>query len=83
MSEGKSAARSEMNLWRRKYGRPDDREVVDLMLAHSQDDKTEDAYNRAAHMDRRRELARIWADTLLEGLQRPFSMVRQSTRFLR
>lgn len=57
-----------MNLWRRKHGRPDDREVIDLMLAHAQDDKTEGAYNRAAHMDRRRELAQIWADMLLEGM---------------
>lgn len=38
-----------MNLWRRKHGRPDDREIIDLMLAHAQDDKTEGAYNRAAH----------------------------------
>lgn len=57
-----------MNLWRRKYGRPDDREIIDLMLAHAQDDKTEGAYNRAAHMDRRRELAQIWADMLLEDM---------------
>ncbi|MDB5579788.1 MAG: integrase [Bradyrhizobium sp.] len=57
-----------MNLWRRKHGRPDDREIIDLMLAHAQDDKTEGAYNRAAHMDRRRELAQIWADMLLEDM---------------
>ena len=57
-----------MNLWRRKHGRPDDREIIDLMLAHAQDDKTEGAYNRAAHMDRRRELAQIWADMLLENM---------------
>lgn len=57
-----------MNLWRRKFGRPDDREIIDLMLAHSQDDKTEGAYNRAAHMDRRRELAQIWADMLLDDM---------------
>ncbi len=35
------------------------------MLAHVAEDKVEGAYNRAAHMDRRRELAQIWADLLL------------------
>ncbi len=44
-----------------------DREVIDLMLAHVKGDKTEAAYNRAAHLDRRRELAQIWADMILEG----------------
>lgn len=44
-----------------------DRHVIDLMLAHAPKDKTEAAYNRALHMDRRRELAQEWADTLLEG----------------
>ncbi|MEJ0046988.1 MAG: tyrosine-type recombinase/integrase [Rhodospirillales bacterium] len=44
-----------------------DRQVIDLMLAHASDDKTEAAYNRAMLMDRRRELAQIWADLLLEG----------------
>ena len=44
-----------------------DRAVIDLMLAHAPDDATEAAYNRAAHMGRRRELAQVWADLLLEG----------------
>lgn len=44
-----------------------DRSVIDLMLAHAPDDATEAAYNRAAHMGRRRELAQAWADLLLEG----------------
>ena len=44
-----------------------DRHVIDLMLAHAPKDKTESAYNRAAHMARRRELAQEWADVLLEG----------------
>lgn len=54
-----------MNEWRRREGRPDDREVLNLMLAHVVEDKVEGAYNRAAHMDRRRELAQIWADMIL------------------
>jgi integrase len=44
----------------------DDRQVIDLMLAHAPKDKTEAAYNRAAHMGRRRELAQAWADMLLK-----------------
>ena len=44
-----------------------DRYVIDLMLAHMPKDKVEGAYNRAEHMDRRRELAIIWADLILEG----------------
>ena len=44
-----------------------DRHIIDLMLAHAPKDKTEAAYNRAIHMDRRRELAQLWADMLLEG----------------
>jgi integrase len=44
-----------------------DRHVIDLMLAHAPQDKTEAAYNRALHMARRRELAQEWADMLLEG----------------
>jgi hypothetical protein len=44
-----------------------DQHVIDLMLAHAPHDKTEAAYNRSLHMGRRRELAQVWADTLLEG----------------
>jgi len=58
-----------MNEWRRREGRPDDREVINLMLAHVSEDKVEGAYNRAAHMERRRELAQIWADMLLDDIQ--------------
>ena len=43
-----------------------DRHIVDLMLAHVPKDRTESAYNRALHLDRRRELAQAWADLLLE-----------------
>jgi integrase len=46
---------------------PADRAVIDLMLAHQPADKTEAAYNRAIHMERRRELAQAWADLLMEG----------------
>lgn len=42
-----------------------DRPVIDLMLAHVAKDKTEGAYNRAIHMERRRELSQLWADLIL------------------
>lgn len=46
---------------------PADRQIIDLMLAHTPKDRVEAAYNRAQHMVRRRELAEAWADMLLEG----------------
>lgn len=47
--------------------RPDDRAVIDLMLAHVSKNNVEAAYNRARHMERRREIAQEWADILLDG----------------
>ena len=44
--------------------RPGDRAVIDLMLAHVPKDKVEGAYNRAAYLPRRREIAQEWADLL-------------------
>ena len=44
-----------------------DRAIIDLMLAHVPEG-VEAAYNRAAYMPRRRELAQAWADLLMEGL---------------
>ncbi|HEX8583078.1 MAG TPA: integrase arm-type DNA-binding domain-containing protein [Allosphingosinicella sp.] len=49
---------------------PGDRAVIDLMLAHVPEG-VEAAYNRAAYMPRRRELAQQWADMLLEGFPAP------------
>jgi integrase len=43
----------------------DDHRIIDMMLAHSPKDKVEAAYNRAAHIDRRRALAQEWADLLM------------------
>jgi len=47
-----------------------DREVIDLMLAHVKGD-VEAAYNRAAYMKRRRQIAQEWADMLSDGLVPP------------
>lgn len=38
---------------------PTDRHAIDLMLAHWSDSSTERAYNRADHIERRTELARL------------------------
>jgi integrase len=42
-----------------------DQHIIDLILAHAPKDRTESAYNRAAHLARRRELLQEWADLLL------------------
>lgn len=45
-----------------------DRAIIDLMLAHMPENKVEGAYNRAAYMDRRREIAEDWAKILLRDM---------------
>lgn len=52
-----------------------DSKIIDLMLAHVPKDKVEGAYNRAAYIDRRRELIQIWADLLLEGMPPAASLI--------
>ena len=51
--------------------RPDDRAIIDAMLAHKPSGMSgsEMAYNRAMHMPRRRELANEWAEMLTDELQ--------------
>ncbi|MDB5733200.1 MAG: integrase [Variovorax sp.] len=60
-----------MNERAKAEGRPDDRAVIDLMLAHVPKDKVESAYNRAAFMPRRRELAQEWADIVVADMWPP------------
>jgi hypothetical protein len=69
-----------MNEWAKAHGRADDREVIDLMLAHTQSNKVESAYNRAAYMPRRRELAQIWGDMLMQGLSEPAALIAFARR---
>jgi len=64
-----------MNEWAEREGKDHDRKVIDLMLAHVPKEKVEGAYNRAAYMPRRRELARVWADMLSEGLPDPDTLI--------
>jgi hypothetical protein len=49
--------------------------VIDLMLAHVPQNKVEGAYNRAAYMVRRQELAQIWAGMLTAGLSPPAALL--------
>lgn len=44
--------------------REKDQEIIDMMLAHIKDG-VEPAYNRAAYLPRRREIAQAWADMLM------------------
>lgn len=46
-----------------------DRLIIDLMLAHTPKSisASEMRYNRAAYIPRRRELAQLWADMIMEG----------------
>lgn len=71
-----------MNEWAERNGDPHDRKVIDLMLAHVPKDKVEGAYNRAAYMPRRRELAKVWADMLTKGLPNPVALVGRPVKDL-
>jgi integrase len=51
-----------------------DRAIIDLMLAHVPEG-VEAAYNRAAYMPRRRELAQEWADMLTQGFAPPATLL--------
>lgn len=64
-----------MNEWAKVHGRPDDREVIDLMLAHVPTNKVEGAYNRAAYMGRRRELAEVWGEMVMRDLIEPAALL--------
>lgn len=69
-----------MNEWAEREGKEHDRRVIDLMLAHVPKEKVEVAYNRAAYMPRRRELAEVWADMLSEGLADPVVLVARPAK---
>lgn len=54
---------------------PEDRYIIDLTLAHVSKDKTEGAYNRAAHLPRRRALLQEWAGLLLADANEPGDLI--------
>jgi integrase len=71
-----------MNEWAERHGKVHDRQIIDLMLAHVPKEKVEGAYNRAAYLLRRRELAQRWADMLCRTLPDPRESVFRPVRDL-
>lgn len=69
-----------MNEWANREGKEGDRQVIDLMLAHVPKEKVEGAYNRAAYMPRRRELAQLWADILCDDLPPPVVLLERPSK---
>jgi integrase len=69
-----------MNEWVEQNGKDHDRRVIDLMLGHVPREKVEGAYNRAAYMPRRRDLANIWADMLTLSLPEPAVLVGRPSK---
>lgn len=69
-----------MNEWAERNGKKHDRKVIDLMLAHVPKEKVEGAYNRAAYMERRRELAGLWADMLTKTLPPPAVLLERPSK---
>jgi hypothetical protein len=66
-----------MNEWAERNGTASDRLVIDLMLAHIPEgvSGSEGAYNRAAFLERRREIADVWAKMLFEGFAQPSKLL--------
>lgn len=46
--------------------RPNDRQIIDVALAHVPKDKVEGVYNRALYLKQRREIMQEWADILMK-----------------
>jgi len=72
-----------MNERARLQKMPDDRGVIDLMLAHIPQGTSgsEGSYNRASYMPRRRELAQEWADILTGDMWSPTVHLGQPIRY--
>lgn len=69
-----------MNEWAEREGKEHDRKVIDLMLAHVPTGRVEGAYNRAAYMPRRRELALVWSRMLSAGLPDPIILTERPAK---
>lgn len=71
-------------IWRERghAGISPDRAIIDLMLSHVPQNRVEGAYNRAAYMERRRELACEWADILTRDMWPPEIHLGQPMRWL-
>lgn len=62
---------------------PADKPIIDLMLAHVPKDKVEGAYNRALHLERRIELAQLWADLIMKDAPEPAALLVGPRKILR
>ncbi|MBU6189590.1 MAG: integrase arm-type DNA-binding domain-containing protein [Betaproteobacteria bacterium] len=71
-----------MNEWAERQGNAGDRHVIDLILAHVPEgvSGSEGAYNRAAYMERHKELLGTWAAMLLEPFPEPHKMLGWPSR---
>jgi integrase len=71
-----------MNEWAERQGNAGDRHVIDLILAHVPEgvSGSEGAYNRAAYMERRRELLGMWGTMLLQPFPEPHKMLGWPSR---
>jgi integrase len=76
----RSAFSTIMNEWANRHGNENDRAIIDLMLAHVPKDQVEGAYNRAAYMPRRREIAALWADKLYANLPPAETLITKPCR---
>ncbi|MEH3122023.1 MAG: integrase arm-type DNA-binding domain-containing protein [Sphingomonas phyllosphaerae] len=57
-----------------------DEKVIELMLAHVPQNKVKAAYDRAGHMERRRELSQEWADLLMRGMKPAAALIEGRRR---
>jgi len=64
----RSSFSTTMNALAVKQNRIADPAIIELMLAHVPENKVKAAYDRAGHMERRRELAQEWADLLMKDM---------------
>jgi integrase len=64
----RSAFSTKMNALAVKEKRVGDTDIIELMLAHVPENKVKAAYDRAGHMERRRELAQEWSDLLMKDM---------------
>lgn len=64
----RSSFSTTMNALAERRQRKSDPAIIELMLAHVPENKVKAAYDRAGHMERRREIGQEWADLLMKGM---------------
>ncbi len=71
----RSSFSTTMNALAKRRRTTDDGDVIELMLAHVPENKVKAAYDRAGHMERRRELSQEWSDMLMKGMRAADSLL--------